>query len=85
MKAFRLMRDRYGVNGVVIRLVKRVPFGAGLGGGSSDGTAVLKALDTLFGLRLAEEELVARAAEPGQRHGLFRARHAPSCAPAAER
>ena len=44
MKAFRLMRDRYGVDGVVIRLVKRVPFGAGLGGGSSDGTAVLKAL-----------------------------------------
>lgn len=71
MKAFRLMRDRYGVNGVVIRLVKRVPFGAGLGGGSSDGTAVLKALDTLFGLRLAEEELVARAAELGSDTAFF--------------
>ena len=71
MKAFRLMRDRYGVDGVVIRLVKRVPFGAGLGGGSSDGTAVLKALDTLFGLRLAEEELVARAAELGSDTAFF--------------
>ena len=71
MKAFRLMRDRYGVDGVVIRLVKRVPFGAGLGGGSSDGTAVLKALDTLFGLRLAEEELIARAAELGSDTAFF--------------
>ena len=31
IKAFRLMRERYGVDGVEIRLDKRVPFGAGLG------------------------------------------------------
>lgn len=65
VKAFQLMRERYGVDGVEIRLDKRVPFGAGLGGGSSDGTAVLLALDGLFGLRLAEAELVALAAELG--------------------
>lgn len=65
LRAWRLMRDRYGVGGVRIRLDKRVPFGAGLGGGSSDGTAVLLALDRLFGLRLPEAELIARAAELG--------------------
>ena len=27
MKAFRLMQRRYGVEGVAIRLVKRIPFG----------------------------------------------------------
>ena len=42
-----------------------MPFGAGLGGGSSDGTAVLLALDRLFDLHLSEAELIARAAELG--------------------
>lgn len=32
LKAFRLMQRHYGVDGVAIRLGKRVPFGAGLGG-----------------------------------------------------
>lgn len=31
VKAFQLMRERYGVDGVEIRLDKRVPFGAGSG------------------------------------------------------
>ena len=65
VKAFRLMHDRYGVDGVAVRLDKRVPFGAGLGGGSSDGTAVILALDRIFELRLSEAELIARAAELG--------------------
>ena len=76
VKAFQLMRERYGVDGVEIRLDKRVPFGAGLGGGSSDGTAVLLALDGLFGLRLAEAELVALAAELGSDTAFF-VRNAP--------
>lgn len=71
LKAFRLMQERCGVDGVEIRLDKRVPFGAGLGGGSSDGTAVLLAIDALFGLRLAEAELIALAAELGSDTAFF--------------
>lgn len=70
-KAFRLMQARYGVDGVLIRLDKRVPFGAGLGGGSSDATAVIVALDALFGLRLSEEELIDCAACLGSDTAFF--------------
>lgn len=71
VKAFRLMQARYGVEGVRITLDKRVPFGAGLGGGSADGTMVLLALNDLFDLRLAEEELIALAAELGSDTAFF--------------
>ena len=71
VKAFRLMQRRYGVDGVALRLDKRVPFGAGLGGGSSDGTAVLLAIDELFALGLSEAELIACAAELGSDTAFF--------------
>ncbi len=71
LKAFRLMHDRYGVDGVRIRLDKRVPFGAGLGGGSSDGTMVLVALNEIFSLGLSEAELIGCAAELGSDTAFF--------------
>lgn len=71
LKAFRLMHGRCGVDGVRIRLDKRVPFGAGLGGGSADGTAVIRALDALFGLHLSESELIDCAAALGSDTAFF--------------
>lgn len=71
LKAFRLMQRRYGVDGVAIRLDKRVPFGAGLGGGSADGTAVILAIDYLFGLQLSESELIGCAAALGSDTAFF--------------
>lgn len=71
LRAFRLMHERYGVDGADIRLDKRVPFGAGLGGGSSDATAVLLALDELFDLHLPEAELIACAAALGSDTAFF--------------
>lgn len=65
VRAARLMQQRYGVGGVHITLDKRVPFGAGLGGGSSDATAVVMAMNKIFALDLDDTTLVSLAAELG--------------------
>lgn len=65
IKAYRLMRERYGIGGVKIRLHKTIPSGAGLGGGSSDAAHTITGLDTLFGLGLSDGEMEALAAELG--------------------
>ena len=51
--------------GADIKLHKRIPSGAGLGGGSSDAAEVLKGLNELTGSLLTEEELKDIAAKLG--------------------
>ena len=71
MKALRLMQQRYGIGDVSITLDKRIPFGAGLGGGSADGTAVILALNDIFSLGLDEVTLISLAAELGSDTAFF--------------
>lgn len=65
VRAARLMQSRYDIGGVAIRLDKRVPFGAGLGGGSSDATAVIVAINEIYGLGLDKSILALLSAELG--------------------
>lgn len=71
IKALRLMQRLYGVGEAKITLDKRVPFGAGLGGGSSDATAVILALNELYNLGLSEGRLVEIAAMIGSDTAFF--------------
>lgn len=61
----RLQRHCPDLPAVEMHLEKRIPFGAGLGGGSSDGAHALLMLRNLFGLSLTDAELEAEAAAMG--------------------
>ena len=65
MKAWRLLHEEFGIPAVSIRLKKNIPFGAGLGGGSSDAAFTLKMLNEMFSLKLNESDLEQRAAKLG--------------------
>ncbi len=64
-KAWKLLHDNYGIGPVNGALLKKIPMGAGLGGGSSDGAFALKILNTLFELNLSQETLLALALKLG--------------------
>ena len=60
VKCYRQMRAKYPqIGDVTVRFKKNIPFGAGLGGGSSDAVHMAVALNELFSLRLTKEQLAA--------------------------
>ena len=66
IRAYLLMKERFpSLPGVELILQKRIPVQSGLGGGSSDGAAVLKGLNGLFDLKLTAEVLADLGRELG--------------------
>jgi 4-diphosphocytidyl-2-C-methyl-D-erythritol kinase len=64
-KAWTLLADRHGLPAVDFHLIKSIPSGAGLGGGSADGAFALSLLNAHFELGLSTAELEALAAQLG--------------------
>jgi 4-diphosphocytidyl-2C-methyl-D-erythritol kinase len=66
LRAARALQRFVGVEkGANLELLKGIPVGAGLGGGSSDAAATLVLLDALWALDLEPAELMAVAADLG--------------------
>ncbi|MEE6288568.1 4-(cytidine 5'-diphospho)-2-C-methyl-D-erythritol kinase [Georgenia sp. MJ173] len=66
VRAAELLRETTGATaGAHLEIVKRVPVGGGMGGGSADAAAALLACDQLWGLGLDRAELVALGGQLG--------------------
>lgn len=65
-KAYAALAERVpGLPGLEVRLIKGIPAGAGLGGGSSDAAALLQWLNKRLPAPLTDEELAAVALKVG--------------------
>lgn len=65
IKAYRLLQEEFNLAPIDISLIKQIPFGAGLGGGSSDAAFTLKILNELFQLQLSVDQLENYAVKLG--------------------
>ena len=66
LRAARLLAEAAGtVPEARLRLFKRLPVAAGIGGGSADAAAALRALDRLWDLRMGADDMAALALQLG--------------------
>lgn len=71
IQAYDLLKQEFDLPPVHIHLHKLIPMGGGLGGGSSDSTNTLMALNELFQLGLTDNALMEMAAKLGSDNAFF--------------
>lgn len=73
-RAWQILRSEFGpqrVRPLHVTVEKRIPAGGGLGGGSSNAAACLRAVNTMFDLGLDNRQLIQRAAALGSDCAFF--------------
>jgi len=70
-KAFQLLQKDFNFPNVNLHLHKVIPFGSGLGGGSSDASFTLKMFNELFDLGLKNTDLIKYAEQIGSDCPIF--------------
>ena len=59
IQAFNATKEKFpNISNIKINLIKNIPPGAGLGGGSSNGTSTLKGINELFALKMSHDDLI---------------------------
>lgn len=71
VKAYMLITRDFNLPKLKIHLHKKIPSGAGLGGGSSDATHMIKALKKYFNLNISDENIKKYASELGSDCAFF--------------
>lgn len=71
VKAYNMLKEDYNIPPIKIYLHKNIPVGAGLGGGSSDGAFMLKALNKLFELNIEPKQMLQYASKLGSDCSFF--------------
>ncbi|MCL2414721.1 MAG: 4-(cytidine 5'-diphospho)-2-C-methyl-D-erythritol kinase [Bacteroidales bacterium] len=70
-KAYELLKNDFDLQNIRIDLLKKIPFGAGLGGGSADAAFMLRLLNEKFLLNISDEKLEDYAREIGSDCAFF--------------
>ena len=65
IRAYKILHDLFNLPAIRVHLHKVIPMGAGLGGGSSDASWMLRLLQSLFQLPLSRDELAEISAQLG--------------------
>jgi 4-diphosphocytidyl-2-C-methyl-D-erythritol kinase len=71
LKAFNLLQRQYNLPNLKIHLHKKIPMGAGLGGGSADAAFLITALNKYFKLNISIAEMELLASQIGSDCAFF--------------